>query len=857
MAKLVFLYHSFQQEYGLFGHFAKKNSTWSPLNLALLAAVCEQAGHEVEIIDAEAIGIDNKELARRGVASKPDIVALTAYSPFFHLVSDIAKDVKRLNPELPVMVGGPHISIMKEQAFNPEFDFAFMGEAENSLPEFLEELRGKRQYGKVKGLIYRQDGETISTGEPAWLTETSMKGRDLGKWYPLDALPLPARHLLPMEKYFLGTTQTGRSHFASIQSFRGCPWKCVTADTDILLEDGSYAKAESIAIGDRVVCSDIDKNLFSVGTVVQTGSREADDIYRLTLSDGTTLNITGDHPVWTKAGWLRVGGLQKGQSVFSVSYLRNGGSHSAIRDEHMRGTEVRKRENPPWQVGRFESNEAAGSGGKGFALSEGSIWANQFGENASAQLGRAEQYAARFGSKEANVPTDETVQSYAYGGNRGAHGGNKEGDAQSRIATAAVRQDQQNRIPVGRDFCEGETAREVCGRQEVLDRAWTIGQETQSGLHPYDNQAQTGHSIQRKVLAYARKYRGAPNRLYHARLDGPASVGQCVPENKSQISNPDRTRVFGSWISIADITFMGRGLVYAIAVEPHKNFFANNVCVHNCNFCASDLIKTTRVIMKSPKRVVEEMAQIKEKWPFISHLYLVDDVILLWPQHITEIVDRMDAEGLKFTFEGSTRANTVTEDLIKRLAKSGLVRLSFGLETIDPVMRVTMGKKVNILDYPRSNKICADNGVEAMNSLMIGLPGETRETIKNTVYWVRDQKDIKQANVAVAIPYPGTEFHDQAVAGTHGVELLSKSLSEYLRYGSAVTRVNGMEPSELVSWQNWAFIQIYLMAPHRWWPVIRKHGITGFFLQFIRLFRLIKDIALDRCRPFIYPGKPA
>jgi len=106
------------------------------------------------------------------------------------------------------------------------------------------------------------------------------------------------------------------------------------------------------------------------------------------------------------------------------------------------------------------------------------------------------------------------------------------------------------------------------------------------------------------------------------------------------------------------------------------------------------------------------------------------------------------------------------------------------------------------------------------------------------------------------VPYPGTEFHDQALGGQHGVELLTDDFSTYLRYGSAVTRVNGMEPSELISWQNWAFVQIYLFAPHRWWPVIRKHNLSGFMLQFVRLFRLMKDVILDRCKPFAYPGRP-
>ncbi len=106
---------------------------------------------------------------------------------------------------------------------------------------------------------------------------------------------------------------------------------------------------------------------------------------------------------------------------------------------------------------------------------------------------------------------------------------------------------------------------------------------------------------------------------------------------------------------------------------------------------------------------------MKSRWPFIDHVYFADDVLTFWQEHITEICDRLDAEGLKFTFEGSTRANLVNEKIIARLAKSGLVRLSFGLETVDPVMRVTMQKKVPLEAYTVANRICNEHGVEAMH----------------------------------------------------------------------------------------------------------------------------------------------
>jgi radical SAM superfamily enzyme YgiQ (UPF0313 family) len=139
---------------------------------------------------------------------------------------------------------------------------------------------------------------------------------------------------------------------------------------------------------------------------------------------------------------------------------------------------------------------------------------------------------------------------------------------------------------------------------------------------------------------------------------------------------------------------------------------------------------------------------------------------------------------------------------------------------------------------------------------MIGLPGETRETIRATLKWVRESRDIKQANLAIAIPYPGTEFHEMAVSGQHGVELLSQDFSKYMRYGNAVTKVGELTSQDLVDLQNEGFVTIY-SAPWRWKPVWKKHGLLGFALQMVRVFRLWKRKLLQQARPFrVHPGVP-
>ena len=121
---------------------------------------------------------------------------------------------------------------------------------------------------------------------------------------------------------------------------------------------------------------------------------------------------------------------------------------------------------------------------------------------------------------------------------------------------------------------------------------------------------------------------------------------------------------------------------------------------------------------------------------------------------------------------------------------------------------------------------------------MIGLPGESRETIKKTLDFLENDPYVKQANFAIAVPYPGTEFYTIASEGQQGMELLTDDFSEYRRYGTSVTNVGDLTSNDLVELQNEGFVSIY-SKPHRWGHVIKKNGLFGGFLMMLRVLRII------------------
>ena len=262
-------------------------------------------------------------------------------------------------------------------------------------------------------------------------------------------------------------------------------------------------------------------------------------------------------------------------------------------------------------------------------------------------------------------------------------------------------------------------------------------------------------------------------------------------------------------------------------------------CPWKCIFCASDALDTTRILKRSIKSIVDEMEHVVKKYN-VRHFMVIDDVLTLVRKRTVELCNEIINRNLNITFEGSTRANLLDEELVALLKKAGLIRLSFGLETVDEDMRKTMNKKVPLEAYSKSNELLNKYDIEALNSVMIGLPGETEENVWKTLNFLSKAKEVKQANFAIATPYPGTKFHEMAAKGEGGMTLLSNNFTEYKRYGQAVTKVNNLGPEDLVRLQNEGFVSIYSKY-WRWWPVLKRHGVVGLLLTFYRMIKMIKD----------------
>ena len=178
-----------------------------PLGLAYIAAVLRQNNIEVKILDAAALNLENSQISRYAEKFKPDVIGITASTNTIVVAYEIADAVKK--PEIKVVAGGPHTSILPEQTLQEckSIDIAVKGEGEYVI---LEIAQG-RELSEIDGITYRKDNEIIRN-----------KDRELIE--NLDELPFPARDLLPLDEY--ESVGIRRYPFATMITSRGCPYSC-------------------------------------------------------------------------------------------------------------------------------------------------------------------------------------------------------------------------------------------------------------------------------------------------------------------------------------------------------------------------------------------------------------------------------------------------------------------------------------------------------------------------------------------------------------------------------------------------------------------------------------------------------
>jgi len=182
-------------------------------------------------------------------------------------------------------------------------------------------------------------------------------------------------------------------------------------------------------------------------------------------------------------------------------------------------------------------------------------------------------------------------------------------------------------------------------------------------------------------------------------------------------------------------------------------------CLAGCTYC-NKTIFGRKWKFKSAKRVVDEL-EYMQKCGF-NEVHIYDDMYTTDLDRAKDICDLIIQRGLNISWklDCGIRIDSVDAELYKKLKASGCYSVGFGLESGSQKILDGINKGVNVKEAYNAVKWAKEAGIETVGFFMFGLPGETEDTMKETIKFATDLNP-DYAKVTLATPFPGTGFYAQ------------------------------------------------------------------------------------------------
>jgi anaerobic magnesium-protoporphyrin IX monomethyl ester cyclase len=314
--------------------------------------------------------------------------------------------------------------------------------------------------------------------------------------------------------------------------------------------------------------------------------------------------------------------------------------------------------------------------------------------------------------------------------------------------------------------------------------------------------------------------------------------GICYMENDNIFSTSPAKQDFNSDPPIPSYDLLPHLKNYYISPKhsrhcPFTIMYTSSGCPYHCNYC------TTRASVyqqRSIDNIVREILYLWEKYR-IRCIFFMDEIFTYYKKYTIDLCNAISDLNIKLVWYTSTRVDKVDSELLYVMKKAGCKCISYGIESGNQEILDNIQKGITIGQAVEAVKLTKKAGMDVHLSFIIGLPGETRDTVSDTIRFVKKAKPV-MAQFNTAVPFPDTPLYDIAVQNGW-----MKEMEDYkiLCHQKAPMRNKDMTREEILRARKMAYKKLYFNP-------------SWIFSQFKNLkeFSLILSYYIKCLKMFIY-----
>jgi hopanoid biosynthesis associated radical SAM protein HpnJ len=251
---------------------------------------------------------------------------------------------------------------------------------------------------------------------------------------------------------------------------------------------------------------------------------------------------------------------------------------------------------------------------------------------------------------------------------------------------------------------------------------------------------------------------------------------------------------------------------------PYVSLYTGRGCPARCTFCLWPQVTTGHSYRtRSADNVIEEVKEMKRLFPGMKEIFFDDDTFTADRNRAREIAQKLKPLGL--CWSTNSRAN-VDYETLKIMKDGGLRLFVIGYESGNADILKNIKKGVALETSRRFTQDCHKLGILIHGTFILGLPGETRETIQETMRFAKEMNP-ETIQVSLASPYPGTAFYDYAVE--HGY-IKPEDMVDETGYQRCVINYPGLSGDEIYQAVE-KFYKSYYLRPRYIFKSLKKMAL--------------------------------
>lgn len=194
--------------------------------------------------------------------------------------------------------------------------------------------------------------------------------------------------------------------------------------------------------------------------------------------------------------------------------------------------------------------------------------------------------------------------------------------------------------------------------------------------------------------------------------------------------------------------------------RPMVTILSSRGCPYHCAYCFKGIMGRT-YRQRSPGNIIAELRQVMDRYG-VRDFYFVDDLFTIDARRLQAITDQLITEKLDIRWQCLARVDRVTAEMLQKMYAAGCRRIHFGIESGNQDILNRIGKGIKLEQVRQAVRWAQDAGIGVKGYFMLGLPGDTEETMQQTID-LAVELNMEQAMFSLTTPFPGTRLWDELV----------------------------------------------------------------------------------------------